>query len=172
LELAELLEARRQKLLEKADVVSALADPVPRSVLLGELLRSQPDGVALTSVELNGRRVKPPSHQDEKKSPTVKPAGQEPPRRVPPPRFEHEVVVNGEASDNTGVADLLRSIGESPLFGEVNLEFIADAQRDGLDLRGFRVTMKLRAEADGADALRLRLVGAPWGAERFGEGER
>jgi len=56
----EELEAQRVEMMDKASIVAALRDRVPRSLLMAELWRAKPESATLTVVELEGERVKPP----------------------------------------------------------------------------------------------------------------
>jgi len=157
----EELEKQRVELIERAEVVTALKDRVPRSVLIGEVVRSIPDGLTLTTLNLEGERVKitapPPDPKAKSATRTLKgknvgkgkdKAGEETPPKVLPPKFRFSVSVEGIAQENDNVADFLASIKGSPLFDDVELQFINATTIDKEQYRKFKITMNLLAKAD------------------------
>ncbi|MFG0315224.1 MAG: PilN domain-containing protein [Phycisphaerales bacterium] len=153
------LETQRVELIERAEVVTALKDRIPRSVLMGEIVLAIPDGLTLTEVTMEGERIKPPAP---KKDPKAKPktralntksvgAGkdnEEEKPKVLPPRFKFTLAIEGIAMENDQVADFLSSIKASPLFEEVELPLIDETIIDKQAYRKFKVTMNLRERAD------------------------
>lgn len=152
------LEAQRIDLLDRAEVVTALIDRVPRSVLMAELVRDMPAGITLTLVSLEGERVKPPTPAPDPKAKaqtrsltarsTTGPDKQPAPQKVMPPRFRHTVTVEGLASENEKIADYLAAIKASALFSEVELPLITSTIIDQEAFRRFKITMSLRDQAD------------------------
>lgn len=159
IEQLRVLEKRREELLESAEVVAALIEPVPRSVLMAELLRDLPTGLALSSVGVDAERIKPPA-------PSATPAtaakvqtrsiasGQQASgdkavkERVLPPRFRYTMTVDGLAELNNEVADYLASLKRSPLLRDVELVYISETKVDDQALRKFRITAEVRRDAD------------------------
>lgn len=155
------LEAQRADLLDRAEVVTALIDRVPRSVLMAEIVRDLPDGVILTLVGLDGERARPPAAPADAKAKgktpstrsiagkSVAPAEAKPePEKVLPPRFTHTVTVEGLSTENEKIADYLGSLKNSPLFGDVELALITGTTVDEVGYRRFKMTMKLREQAN------------------------
>lgn len=154
------LEKQRIELIERAEVVTALKDRVPRSVLIGEIVRAIPDGLTLTNVNLEGERIKPVVAKPDPKAAartrtlkgkTVAKGKDEAPEeepRVLPPRFKFFVSVEGIAQENADVADFLESIKASPLFGDVEIPLIDETIIDKLSYRKFKITMSLPERAD------------------------
>jgi Tfp pilus assembly protein PilN len=153
------LEDQRVELIERAEVVTSLKDRVPRSVLMGEIVRAIPKGLTLTSVNMEGERIKPPA-------PTVDPkakaktrtlkgvakgkdanAEEEKPK-VLPPKFKFSLSIEGVAMENDQVADFLTVIKASPLFTEVELPLIDETIIDKQSYRKFKLTMNIRDRAD------------------------
>lgn len=60
IEQLEQLDAQNEELLGKADVTTALLEPIPRSVLLSELVQRRPEKIALLEIRLEGKRQKQP----------------------------------------------------------------------------------------------------------------
>lgn len=152
------LETQRADLLDRAEVVTALIDRVPRSVLIGEVVRDLPQGITLTLVGLEGERVRPPAPKPEPKAKgstrsltgrqTAEKDAKPEPEKLMPPRFRHTVVIEGLASENELIADYLAALKISPLFGEVELPLITSTIVDQVGYRRFRITMSLRDQAD------------------------
>lgn len=156
------LEKQRVELIERAEVVTALKDRIPRSVLLGEIVRAIPDGLTLTTLNLEGERVKvslpDPDPKDAKASKRTlkgKSVGKgkdaEPapdPVKVLPPKFKFTLGAEGIAQQNDNVADFLESLKGSPLFTDVELQYINETTIDKQQYRKFRITMNLLDKAD------------------------
>lgn len=163
------LEAQRADLLDRAEVVTALIDRVPRSVLMAEVVRGLPDGVTLVLVGLEGERVKPPVVKPDPKAKgktrSLTKKADEPeeaakaPDRVLPPRFRHTVTIEGLASENEKIADYLAAIKASPLFTDVELPLISSTIVDEVGYRRFKITMVLREQASALEVA---------GVEQFG----
>jgi len=154
------LEAQRAELLDRAEVVTALIDRVPRSVLMAEVVRAMPSEMTLTVVDLEGDRIKPPAPKNTKndkgktKSLTKKNAKSDEapaPVKVLPPRFKHTLTIEGLAEENEHVADFLAGVKSSPLFVDVELQQISSTIVDQVEWRKFRVTMRLSEKADARD---------------------
>ena len=155
----EELETQREELLERAEVVTALKDRVPRSVIMGEIVRAIPSGLTLTEFNMEGERIKPPPpKKDAKASPKTRTisgksvgAGKDEEEEKPkvlPPKFKFTLSIEGIAIENDQVADFLSSIKASPLFSEVELPLIDETIIDKESYRKFKVTMVLRDQAD------------------------
>ena len=153
------LEKQRVALIERAEVVTALKDRVPRSVLMGEIVRAIPPGLTLTRLNLEGERIKPKVVKPDPKAVKTrtikgknvgkgKDATEEATPKVLPPRFRFTVSVEGIAQENARVADFLESIKASPLFGDVELPLIDETIIDKQSYRKFKVTMSLLEQAD------------------------
>lgn len=153
------LEKQRVELIERAEVVTALKDRIPRSVLMGEIVRAIPDGLTLTTMNMEGERIKPPAPKVDpkaaKKSRTLKGknvgAGKDEEVEKPkvlPPKFKFSLSIEGIANENDQVADFLTAIKASPLFDEVELPLIDETIIDKQAYRKFKVTMNLRNSAD------------------------
>ena len=149
------LEAQRIEILEQAEVVSAIIDNVPRSVLAAEITRAMPDGVALQELNLEGERVRiaPKAAETDKKKTksvrgvkAVKKEAEQP--KVLPPKFKHTITIEGLAAMNNDVADFLASLKDSPLFRSVELQYINQTTIDDAELRKFRIEMSLRESVD------------------------
>lgn len=157
IEQLKVLEDQRVVLTDKAEIVTALKDRVPRSVLMGEIIRGIGDGITLTEIQLEGERVRPPAPPAVKKG-AVKSIGvsgvgngkdqkvAEP--KVHPPKFVFSISVDGLSADNDDIADYLASLKGSPLLSNVELQYINQTIIDSIEYRKFRITMSLSSTAD------------------------
>ncbi len=159
IEQLEALEKQRVELIERAEVVTALKDRVPRSVLLGEIVRAIPEGLTLTLVNLEGervrvKRVEPKEKNAKTRTLTGKNVGKgkdakaSEPAKVLPPKFKFSLSAEGIAQENDHVADFLAALKASPLFGDVELQFINVTTIEKLEYRKFKITMNLLDQAD------------------------
>ena len=158
IEQLKVLEDQRVVLTDKAEIVTALKDRVPRSVLMGEIVRGIGNGITLTEIGLEGDRVRPPAPAPTPGKGAVKSIGvsgvgnakdQEPAApKVHPPKFVFSIAVDGLSEKNDDIADYLASLKSSPLLKSVELQYINSTLIDGMEYRKFRITMSLAPAAD------------------------
>ncbi len=153
LEQLRALEGQRSDMLEKARVTSALLEPIPRSVLMAELVGRLPENVTLFTVSLESERVRetPVAPRSGTTAQTGTLTGGTNPQAKPPvqvPKFKYLLTIDGVSTDNKLVADYLESLHASPLFAHVELEHIETKMISSEAYRGFRMTAELREDAD------------------------
>ena len=151
------LEEQRVVLTDKAEIVTALKDRVPRSVLMGEVIRGIGPSITLVEINLEGTRVRPPAPKPVAKG-AVKSIGvngvgngKDQPVKAPkihPPKFMFAMTVDGLSKSNDDIADYLASLQNSPLLASVELMYIKQTQIDSVDYRKFRIAMNLSPNAD------------------------
>jgi Tfp pilus assembly protein PilN len=156
----EELEKQRAEIMDKASIVAALRDNIPRSVLMAELWRAKPVQATLLEVKLDGDRVKaePPAADKNRPATASIRGGAAPdpnqkvdPLKIPPPTFVHRLSIEGVAETNDHVADYLSKLKASPLLREVDLQFISETTLEGTALRRFKITARLNPEAKASD---------------------
>ena len=172
------LEKQRNELLERAEIVTALKDRVPRSVLVGEIVRGIPGGTTLTKLDLEGERVKPPTPKEDPKKKGAKASltkngvgsgkdgGDKAPAKVHPPKFRFSMTIGGISANNDEIADYLKSLKSSNLFRDVELQFIDNATIDKREYRKFSITLSLVEKADAkmlAETEEVRIRNAGFG---------
>lgn len=158
----EEIETQRVEMMDKASIVAALRDRVPRSLLLAELWRAKPDSATLTTVELEGERVKPPKPATStgsqgavaslrgKKSTPVEGDAKDT-EHVAPPEFRHSLTIEGVAEENDQIADYLANLKDSPLLLDVELQFINETVLEKQQFRKFKITARLNPAANASD---------------------
>ncbi len=169
------LEKQRNELLERAEIVTALKDRVPRSVLLAEIVRGIPKSMTLTKLDLDGDRVKPPAPKEDPKKKAKKGSltkngvgkgkdEKSKPKKILPPKFKFSMTIAGVSANNDDVADFLRALKSSELFTDVELQYIDTALIEKQEYRRFSITLQLVSDADakmvaGTEEVRLHQSG-------------
>ena len=171
------LEKQRAELLARAEIVTALKDRVPRSVLIAEIVRDIPSTMTLTKLDLDGERVKPPAPKVDPKKKAKKGSltkngvgsgkgEKSEPKKVLPPKFKFSMMIAGVSVNNDDIADLLQSLKSSELFTDVELQYIDTASIDAREYRRFSITLKIVQNADAkmlADTKEVRIDRAEFG---------
>lgn len=155
------LEAQRKQMLDKAEIVSALVERAPRSLLLAELTTRLPENVTLSEVNLKSKRIEaapvaaPTQAGQVQKVASIAPGGNpgtpgQPPAPPKPqaPKFEYSVVIVGIASENNDIADYLSALKNSALLKGVDLQYIQELSVEKIDMRQFEIRALLNADAD------------------------
>lgn len=150
------LEQQRIELLDRAEVVNAISEKIPRSILLAELWRDMPKDLRLDEVELQGKRIsaapiskaKSPKGRRGTLAPGAKPGEQAAAVKVLPPRFEHYLELVGMSGDNEMIADYVSSLRKSSLFSSVDVSEIVLKDLDDKPFRKFTITMKLAEQVE------------------------
>lgn len=149
------LELHRADMLERAKVTSALLEPIPRSVMMAELVDRLPGDVTLFTLALEAERIReaPAAPQSGKKAKPKTgtlsggaPAAEKP--AIVVPKYKYLLTIDGVGTANKQVADYLESLQESPLFAHVELTLIETKVIHDESYRGFRLTAELRDDAD------------------------
>lgn len=170
IEQLEALERERDDMLEKAEIVSALVEKTPRSLLMSELVTRMPPGMTMLEVKLEGKRVEPPKSEDPKgkKGPQkvgtlskgkadakgkpadpkaaaadAKKAAPPPKEKIAPPKFDYKLTITGVTGVNSEVTDYLARLTECKLLQNVDLVYIRETDIDDVNLRKFEITGQL-----------------------------
>jgi Tfp pilus assembly protein PilN len=146
---AQELEKQKERMIQKADTITALMERVRRSILLGELTRMRPQGVNFVSLELKSREipqaVKPNAELDKARR-----AQDGLPPDVRPPALDVTLTLTGTAPTDADVAAYMTALQKSPLLTGVALLFSEELKKSKEDpvLRRFNVEMHLNPDAD------------------------
>jgi len=145
------LETQRAELLDRAEVVNAISEKIPRSILMAELWRDMPKDLRLETVELEGKRIStapvksasPAGRRGTLAPGQATPGVNQPAPKVLPPKFEHHLELVGLSGDNEKIADYVASLRRSPLFSSVDVSSIERKEVEDEFFRKFTITMKL-----------------------------
>jgi hypothetical protein len=140
---ARQLEQQKERLIQKADTITALMEKVKRSALLGELTRLRPEGVNFMAMELKSKETLPPV-----KTPAelAKAQGTE----TKPPPVDVTVVLTGTAPTDADVAGDMTVLQKSPLLTGGSLQYSEEYKKnkDDVVVRRFNVEMHINTDAD------------------------
>lgn len=173
IELLIKLEEQKEQMLQKAEIVTALIEPVPRSILMAELVTRMPDEMTLLTVELKGRRVADaaPTREDDKQkrrtsvrgrkagslggTKTGASADETENKSILPPRYEYTLTLTGVTPKNEEIADYMDGLKLSPLLRRVDLTHVDSQKMKDFELRKFEITAEIdpRADARGIEPL-------------------
>ncbi|MEO1007779.1 MAG: PilN domain-containing protein [Planctomycetota bacterium] len=176
------LEEQKEQMLQKAEIVTALIEPIPRSILMAEIVTRMPEGMTLLTVELDGKRVaeaatnknaKPTDSRASARGRQTRSLGgrkagasaeTETSSKILPPRYDYTLQIVGVTQANTEIADYLEALKASPLLRRVELAYVESQKIKELALRKFEISAQIdpRADARGiepdlesADAMKL-----------------
>lgn len=156
------LEHQMQLIDQKAAITAALIEPVPRSILLAELINYMPDEVSLDSFELKSTRIKnrhskSPGGKSKVRSLSSAKAGaaqkttkaeDAQKRPVQAPKFIVSLVLIGLAPSDIQVSEYIRNLNQTKMLTEVELKFTREVKLNNRTLRQFRIEAKLAPNAD------------------------
>jgi Tfp pilus assembly protein PilN len=139
------LEKQKERLIQKADTITALMEKVKRSALLGELTRLRPNGVNFIAMELKSRELMPAA----KTAAELERARAQHSEAKPPP-VDVTVMLTGTAPTDADVAGYMTALQKSPLLSAVSLQYSEQYQKTKDDpvVRRFNVEMHVNADAD------------------------
>jgi Tfp pilus assembly protein PilN len=140
---AQELERQKDRLIKKADTITALMERVRRSALLGDLTRMRPAGVNFVSLDLKSREIAAPAQPNPALAGT-KPAD------VKPPAVDVTMTLTGTAPTEAEVAAYMSALQKSPLLTGVALLYTEQYQKNKEDapMRRFNLEMHLNPDAD------------------------
>lgn len=167
IELLIKLEEQKEQMLQKAEIVTALIEPVPRSILMAELVTRMPEEMTLLTVELKGRRVAeaaPVKGQESARQQRTSVRGRQAgslggtktgagadavdKASILPPRYEYTLTLTGVTADNSEIADYLDALKLSPLLRRVELHYAERQKMKDLELRKFQISAEIDPRAD------------------------
>ena len=183
IELLIKLEEQKEQMLQKAEIVTALIEPVPRSILMAELVTRMPEHMTLLTVELKGRRVAdatPTKGGDAAPARTnvrgrtagslggtktgASAEGADDKAKIMPPRYEYTIMLTGVTPANSDVADYLDALKLSPLLRRVELHYAEPQKIKDVELRKFQISAEIDPRAD------ARGIEPPSSAEELANG--
>ncbi|MFZ4750575.1 MAG: PilN domain-containing protein [Phycisphaerales bacterium] len=155
-EIAEMkrLEAMRAQMVEKAELARGLIEPVPRSVLLACLVNTMPADLSLLEFEMKSEELKSGKQtgaqaKDAAKARRMTKAKEpEAPAKPEAVRRRVNIMVTGVAPDDLDVSRWMGALSRLPFLSGIRLEVSEEKEIRGIDMRQFKISMKLEPEAD------------------------
>ena len=151
-------ERTRQQMIDRAQLAMSLIDPVPRSILLSELVTRMPERVSLVELNLRSepvRSARPRGAAAPAPRGAARPAnraGAAPskpePVRPDPIRYALNVVLSGMAPTDLDVSEYLQALNACDLLESVRLELSEERLVGGRPTRHFRIAIRIAPEAD------------------------
>lgn len=150
------LEAQRDEMLHRAELVAALVERVPRSIMLAELINRMPPQLGLIEFEVKSeqRQVRRAPNSPRSTQLSSRHRGQtretseDTPTRVEPPLFHVQLAMTGVAPTDLEVSRYLAALNTYSLLDNVSLAYSEQKEFDGRRMRQFRINMELSSEAD------------------------
>lgn len=159
-ELEELneLESQKDEMLRKAEIVSALVERVPRSILLAELINRMPERLGLIEFNLNSEKIKATRtglalkqtgrHKGPTRGLTKQEAEDAINKKIEVPKFKVLISMVGMAPTDLEVSRYLAALNTYSLLDDVSLLYSEEKEFDGQMMREFKITMELSRDAD------------------------
>lgn len=152
------LESQKTELMERAEIVKALVERVPRSILLAEIINRMPESVSLEEFGMQSKkdrtRTPPKSSNNSKVKSLTKTKDQktkaelEKERKVSVPRFTVEITLDGLAPSHEVVSQYLTNLLRCPLLRDVELTYSRQTIIEDQEMRKFRIVAKIDPIAD------------------------
>ncbi len=148
------LEAHADTLVKKAEVVLALVERVPRSLLIADLTSSMPTQMTLTDLELKSQKIMPPApdpkaakkEKSGRKSRTDENARAEEALAVP--RYKTSLVIMGIAPTHQDIARYVSHLQELDLLTSVELKISETTIIKQRGMIKFRIEGMIDPDAD------------------------
>lgn len=158
------MEDKRQLLLRRAEITTALIERVPRSIMVAELVNRMPEGTTLTDVIMESSRVAPPAPPKTEPAGTksLTDTGKDPAKKAPvtaaPPTYDFRLTIGGLAANDTAVADFQTSLKNCPLLDRVDLVSTVEHIDGDRAMRKFRIEANIKPDADTANIKPLAMA--------------
>jgi Tfp pilus assembly protein PilN len=142
LEQVEKLQNRKQQMIRKARVTSALVERVPRSTLLAELINHMPTSLSVLDMQVESRVIDTgPQPATAMQKEQIKKDQQKIDVEVKHKQINVDLV--GVAPTDVEVSEYMTALGGYRLFSDVNLQYAEQTQINGKKMRKFRLDIKI-----------------------------
>jgi len=143
----KLLQSQQEQMMGKAEIVRSLAERIPRSIILAEMINAMPASLSLLEFNLETKIVKPgtrPQTAIQRETLNNEERANEEQVEIAPTEVGIQVI--GIAPSDEDVSIFMENLNRHPLFVSVGLEYIEGTKIEGTDLRRFRVVMQLNQD--------------------------
>ena len=144
------LEARRQRMLDKANRTAALLERVPRSYLLAAVTEALPEGSSLTRFKLEATQQITISGADKTRYEALKAKRRRAVRKSVD--LDVQIGVTGLAATDVQVARFIAAMARCPLVALVELVYSQEKKIESRIVREFKVILVLKPDADVREA--------------------
>ncbi|MFW6060571.1 MAG: PilN domain-containing protein [Phycisphaeraceae bacterium] len=149
LEQLEQLQTRKEQMLRKANVTSALVERVPRSLLLAELINNMPRTLSLLEFELETKKIRdtrqPRTSLERRRQEMERDQDKE---QVRVPETEMGVILVGVAPTDVEVAQFMTALSQHELFHDLSLQYSEETTIEQQKMRRFQIAMKVSRDVD------------------------
>ncbi|MCK4602324.1 MAG: PilN domain-containing protein [Phycisphaerae bacterium] len=147
------LEAKKRKLVRKAEITSELMERVPRSTILAIITNALPNGTSLVRMKLDTKRIVQPSNHapggsKEKKTKFAAMAAQ---RKSKTGSLKVVMEIVGRAGTDIEVARVIANLARNPLIDSVDLVYSEQKMINKVPIREFQLKLELIPDADAID---------------------
>lgn len=134
----EQLQIKKQEMMKTALLTAELIEPVPRSLVIALLTNSLPDSVSLSKIDILQKALsnrKLGQYDAVKAAASQKLSGQD---------VVTEIVIEGLAASDIGVADYISNLSKSNMLENVNLVQSKQKDSGSISYREFKLTAQIR----------------------------
>lgn len=148
------LESQKEEMLRKAEIVAALVERVPRSILMAELINRMPDRLGLLKFELDSEKIrqirvaKPTRTTGRPTRGATKQEASETVQKIEVPRYVVTMTMIGVAPTDLEVSRYLAELNGYSLLKDITLEYSLETEFEGQIMREFKIKMSLKMQAD------------------------
>ena len=147
------LHARKQDMMNKARITAKLVEPVPRTLILSEMINHMPRRLSLLEFDLETKVIRAGGSRSrttlQKAKAAAKAADHAREQPVEPATTTNvNMRLVGVTPTDLEVAEFMRSIGSTSLFRNVNLSFSEQVKINDTPMRKFQIDMKLAGNVD------------------------
>ncbi len=179
IEQLQVLQAQEAEKIMKGNIINALVEPIPRSVLFSEIINRMPRDITLTEFELDGKREKVSRSKSSshnlsksrgKKSTKAKDDDKDPVSSIPPvPAYAYSLSITGVSSSDTVIADFASRLRDCPLLLNVDIRASGDATVDEVAVRQFTIVGTLDPSVNARHIDPQRLARGAFGEDGLAE---
>ena len=148
----EVLEKKKEQMMQKASVSASLMESVPRSLLLATITNQLPSGISLLEYDLVSKVEKKQASKakrsrNKRSRRNKKDAESEEKEELAPEKVKTTIGIEGVAGTDMQVAKYIAQLNRSPMFSQVNLVFSEEYNLKDETLRRFKLQMELDVNA-------------------------
>lgn len=144
------LRAEKLKLMKEAEVISAIAERIPRSLLLAMVTNMCPKDMTLTNINVTDTIIVQqvdPEEQKRRKRMTEEEREKEKAKQPPPPT-QLNMAISGLSANYNEITQFLQKLKNSPIMADVDVDFTRERRLQDRMLLEFRIQCVLLPTAE------------------------